>query len=83
MIRRTQHDAAQPDEIPGQGERDDLSATLAQVFVATCPSRLQDEGPAGSLTFVRELSTSLDLDRVALEVRQKCGFLSIQLQNAT
>ncbi len=70
MVGRTQQDAAQPDNIAGDRERDDLAPTIGQQLEAAGPTGLKNEGLMAGLPLVRELSAPLHREGSCLQLRQ-------------
>jgi hypothetical protein len=68
MIRRSQQDAAQADNVAGDGERDDLASTVPERLETSSPARLQNEGLVAALTFLGEVGAPTHIDAMRLQI---------------
>jgi hypothetical protein len=78
MIGRSQEDAAQPDTIANYRERNDLTATVRQEFVAASPAGLENKSLVSSLALMDKGPAALHLEGRGLNIRKTLQFIGRQ-----
>jgi len=70
VIRGAQQHAAQPDEVTGQREGDDLSSSIRQNFETACPTHVKDVGDFACLPLVHEFFAGRHANSRRLKLRE-------------